>query len=215
MIGDLLKPKTFQFFAQYLLAGYVVIIARSRFVAGLRPKPAELIIEAVIFSLWVQMIVLCGAAIVGLIGVTAMLEARFGADWLDGDVSFLVQVLVVPAVFGAALGYNLSAGWKHALLRRLSLPVTHPVETGYDYKFGNQPEPCILLITYFDGTVIAGFFGEKSLAASNPDRRDIYLEYLYAVGEDGNIGEAPVKRSAVVSLDQVRSIEFLEATKEQ
>lgn len=129
MIGDLLKPKTFQFFAQYLLAGYVVIIARSRFVAGLRPKPAELIIEAVIFSLWVQMIVLCGAAIVGLIGVTAMLEARFGADWLDGDVSFLVQVLVVPAVFGAALGYNLSAGWKHALLRRLSLPVTHPVET--------------------------------------------------------------------------------------
>jgi len=54
MFTQLLAPDTFEFFARYLLAGYVVIIVRARWVAGLRPKTAEQIVEAVLFSLIVQ-----------------------------------------------------------------------------------------------------------------------------------------------------------------
>ena len=215
MIADLLQPETFQFFAQYLLAGYVVIIVRSRFVAGLRPKPAELIIEAVIFSLWVQLFLVVAAVVLDWFGMGEALAIRFGPEWRVSNGVFLLKVLVAPAVLGAFLGWTLSAGWRNAVLRRLSLPVTHPVETAYDFWFGNQPEPSILLITFTDGTEIAGYFGESSLAASNRELRDIYLEHLYSVGESGELADPEVPRSALVNLADVRSVEILKPEKEQ
>lgn len=209
-MAQLLSPDTFEFFATYLLAGYAVIIVRSLFILGVRPKPAELAIEAVIFSLVNQLLATLIADISAVTGVSLWLDATDGLPDSDSKLFFFLKVLVLPSVLGMMLGYNLSAGWKNALLRRLSMPVTHPVRTGYDYWFGNEPEPCILIVSYFDGTIIAGYFGPNSLAASNPEPRDIFLEYLYTVDEKGELAEPKVKRSALINLANVRSIEILQ-----
>jgi len=169
------------------------------------------VLGGVVFVFWGLLLGCVFSAFLGWGGLISLLARMVFTDWRNGNLLFLLQVLVLPAVFGAMLGFSLSAGWKNAVMRRLSLPVTHPVETGYDYWFGSQPDAGIVMISYFDGTVVAGYFGDRSLAASNPDRRDIFLEYLYGVDGDGEIFQPELRRSAIVSLDHVRSIEFLAA----
>lgn len=208
---NLLSPGTFDFFASYLLAGYVVIIVRSRFVAGLRPKPTELVVEAIIFSLINQLVASMIVEISTLSGFSRWLSDVGVLPNGESRLFFFAKVLILPACIGTLLGYNLTAGWKNALLRRLSLPVIHPVQKGYDFAFGNNREPGFVIVTYFDGTTVAGYFGEHSLAASDDARSDLYLERLYSLGEESlEWVEPSPSRSGLISLKNVRSIEFLD-----
>ena len=207
---QLISPHTFEFFATYLLAGYVVIIVRSRFILGVRPKPAELAIEAIIFSLVNQLLAALIADLSAYAGLVQWLDRANGFPNSDSRLFFFLKVLLLPALLGMALGYNLSAGWKNALLRRLSMPIVHPVQKGYDFAFGNERPPGFVIITYFDDTMVLGFFGTNSLAASDRKRSDIYLERLYVVNDKGEWEEPEPPRSGVISLRDVRSIEFLD-----
>jgi len=201
-MAQFLTPETFEFFAKYLLAGYIVIIVRSRFIVGVRPKPAEVVIEAVIFSLINQLT---------FSGLIAVLPDQFLAI-LDKQLILFAEILFLPALFGLLLGWNLSRGWNNAFLGRLSMPVAHPVQRAHDYAFGNNRAPSLVIVTYEDGTVIRGYFGEASLAASDATRSDIYLERLYVEDESGQWKEIQPGRSGLITLNGVRSIEFLDET---
>ena len=183
MFSQLLSPDTFEFFARYLLAGYVVIIVRSRFVVGPRGKTSDFLIEAVILSLMVQLVVFLVTPLLGW--VSPRLSIHDLNEPYASEFTLFLEVLLLPAVIGIVFGRNLSAGWNNAVLRRLSMPVIHPVQRAHDFAFGNERKPCFVIITYDDGTVARGFFGEASLAASDKDRSDIYLERLYDEGADG------------------------------
>ena len=205
-----ISPDTFEFFASYLLAGYVVIIVRSRFILGVRPKPAELIVEAIVFSLINQLLASLISELSNYTGLSHWLDSTGVLPGSDSKLYFFLKVLALPALLGIILGYNLSAGWKNALLRRLSMPVVHPVQRGYDFAFGNGREPGFVIVKYFDETTVLGFFGENSLAASDPERSDLYLERLYFINESGSWQEPDPPRSGLVNLRDVRSIEFLD-----
>jgi len=203
-LSELLNPGNFEFFARYLLAGYVVMIVRSGFVAARRPKTTELIVEAVIFSLINQI-------------AFQLIIWPVPNQFLEiiGDRSqFFIQILVLPAIIGSILGLSLSRGWNNAVLRRLSLPISQPVHRAHDFAFTNDRAAGLIIITYFDGTVVYGYFGEQSLAASDTERSDIYLERLYNVASDGQWSELSPPRGALLALRDVRSIEFLEEERE-
>jgi len=209
-MSQLLTPATFEFFANNLLAGYIVILARSWFILGLRPKPAELVVEAVVFSLIIQLLALLIGAIASIVGFSEWLHSF---DWYDPSglqIVFFLKILVLPTLLGIVLGWNLTAGWKHALLRRLSMPVVHPVQRAHDFAFGVDRVPGLVIVTYEDGSVVRGFFGEQSLASSDTNRSDIYLEQLYMEDEKGQWYTPTPARSALLTLHSVRSIEFLE-----
>jgi hypothetical protein len=67
----------------------------------------------------------------------------------------------------------------------------HPIAlpTGWDWIFSTT-EPCYVLITLNNGTEIAGYFGDRSMASSDPEHKDIYIELVYKVPEDGGTWEA-------------------------
>ena len=190
-MNTVLSPETFEFAARFVLAGYVAIVVRSLFVSGVRIRPAELLVEAVILSLVIRL----------LVGVLALTP---GYPELPDrhHLLFYAEILAAPALLGAGLGLSLSRGWNRAILRRLALPVTHPSETGYDYAFCQHRPPGPVILTFADGTVVRGWFGDRSLAATDGRRSDIYLERIYAEGD--------AVLSGVVSLDGIRSIEFVE-----
>lgn len=205
MIAKLLSPETFEFFARYLLAGYVVILVRSRFVHGARTKTGELLIEAVIFSLLVQ------AALYFTSPALGWFWSVIGTPFtLPGKLTLFAEVLLIPAILGFILGKNLSSGWNNAILRKLSMPIVHPARRAHDFAFGNDRNPCLVILTYDDGTVVRGYFGENSLAASDDARSDIYLERLYDEDQDGQWVELSPGRSGLISLAGLRSIEFLD-----
>lgn len=197
---QLLSPDTFEFFARYLLAGYVTMIVRSWFVTAQRPKAPELVIEAVIFSLVVQLLYI----------LLIWPIPRSALDRAGDQALFFLQILGLPALLGVALGVNLSRGWNNAILRLLSMPITQPVHRAHDFAFDHNREAGWVIISYFDGTQVHGYFGERSLAASDANRSDIYLERLYHAAEDGQWAEYEPNRSALLSLENVRLIEFLD-----
>ncbi|QEW19159.1 hypothetical protein LA6_001341 [Marinibacterium anthonyi] len=202
-MSNLLSPDTFDFFAKYLLAGFIIISVRSRFVVAERPKAAETIFEAVILSLINQVLFLLAWPL--CMKSLALAGIPIGERW-----PFFAEILLLPALLGMIAGWNLSFGWNHALLRRLSMPVEHPTRRAYDYAFTHDRPAGFVILTFTDGTQVFGYYGSNSLAANDSGRSDIYLERLYDVDEAGQWAEKSVGRSAFVSLSGIRSIEFLD-----
>lgn len=198
---DLISPANFDFFARFLLAGLIIISIRSRFVVGERPRLTEMLVEAVILSLINQLVFLLLTSLAGFFIPQLALPLR---------LSFFLEVLALPVVLGSLFGWNLSRGWNESLLRRLSMPVQNPTRRAYDFAFTQHDREGFVILTYADGMQVHGYFGENSLAASDPQRSDIYLERLYDVDEAGQWQEKTPPSGALLMLDGIRSIEFLE-----
>jgi hypothetical protein len=198
-------PDTFDFFARYLLAGFIMLSVRSRVVATQRPKPSEVLLDAVVLSLINQAVFLMLLSLARLIT-----EQESDSLLLDRGVVglFFVEILVLPALLGWAFGRMSGSSWGGGFLRKLSMPGTHPISRAYDFAFLQQNGPRFVIVTYEDGVVIYGYFGVQSLAATDAERSDLYLEHLYTFSDEGwKIAQPP--RAALISLANVRSIEFL------
>lgn len=206
---DLLSPTNFDFLARFFLSGFILYSVRSRYVLGDRPKATEIVFESVVLSLINQLVFQAAALALSLLCLAGNWCA--GALSLSdaGRIPFFIEVLVLPALLGIAFGLALRNGWNSALLRRLSMPIVHPTRQAYDFAFGENRTPCFLIVTYEDGTVVFGYFGRRSLAASDRERSDLYLERLYSVTETGSWTEVQPPRGALLMLHDVRSIEFI------
>jgi hypothetical protein len=199
MIADLLKPETFGFFARFLLAGFVFAAARARFVGQERPAVSETLSEAVVLSLINQMVYQLAAYLVPAIPVAPN----------TGDAAFFVEVLALPAVLGALSGWLISRNWVPAGFRKFVSPVSRPVPEAFEYAFVASDAPCYVIITFTDGREVYGYFGEQSYSGTDPQTGGIYIERLYSIDNDGQWVDAEPQRSAWVSLEDARSIEFL------
>ncbi|NUB46072.1 hypothetical protein GEU84_016865 [Fertoebacter nigrum] len=211
---DIFKPDTFDFFARYFLAGFILASVRARYVIGEKPRSSDVIYEAVILSLLNQLIFQSISA-----GTQWFRPALIGspvADWLyqSGEhFAFQLEILLLPAVLGLLSGLILRMEWNTPILTRLAMPIIHPTVRAYDYAFGDITTDRFVIITYADGTMIYGYFGENSLASSASDRGDIYIERLYDVYEGVWTPTVPPK-SALLLLKDLRSIEFIEPERE-
>lgn len=210
MFVDLLKPETFDFFAKYFISGYLIIIIRSYYVVGEKPKATQVVAESVILSLLNQLIFL---SLWSLLSFSISFTRFELPDPTSTRIFFFLQVGFLPVLLGILSGANLSKGWRNAVFRRLSMPISNPTQRAHDFAFGNNRDACFVIVTYDDGTVVKGFFGTESLAASDTNRSDLYLERLY-IDKDDQWIELNPGRSALLSLAKVRSIEFLDQTKE-
>lgn len=199
MLGDLLQPQTFDFFARFLLSGFVFIAARSRFVVGERPAAGETIVEAVILSLVNQAVYRFGFALPGLLPATPA----------PTEGAFFVEVLALPALLGALFGWLVSWNRVPAGFRRLIMPVTRPVPEAYEQAFAQVEAPCYLIVGFDDGREVLGYFGERSFAGTDPRGGGIFIEDVYVVHDDQPWRRADPPRSVWLSLEGARSIEFL------
>ena len=91
----------------------------------------------------------------------------------------------------------------------MNIRVENSIPTAWDYVMSNQRKPCFMLVTLNDGTHFQGHYGENSLASSDNDYRDIYLEYVYDIDESGEWKLVPDK-SVLINANQIASIEIIE-----
>lgn len=196
---DLITPANFEFFARYLLAGLIIIWVRASFVVGERPRLTEMVVEAVVLSLVNQLVFMIVSPL-----------AAFLLPALPERLRFLGEVLLLPATLGLTFGIGLARGWNSAIFRRLSMPVQGPRRRAYDHAFTLHETEGFVIVTFTDGTKVYGYFGENSLAANDAARSDLYLERIYDVGEDGQWRDTLPPRGALLSLSDLRSVEFLE-----
>lgn len=209
-----ITPDTFEFFARYFLAGFIFASVRARYVIGEKPASTDLIYEAIILSLINQLIFQAFAATLDWVWPDS--TASYALNWLQATgehFAFQLETLLLPASLGLVSGIVLKAEWNTPILTRLAMPIVHPTVRAYDFAFGDIRTDRFVIITYSDGTLIYGYFGDRSLASSAVDRGDIYLERLYDLKEGVWTPSDPPK-AALLILKDLRSIEFIEPQRE-
>ncbi len=200
-MSALLNPETFEFFARFLLAGFVFMSARARFIVGKRPDLSETLVEAVVLSLINQFI----------FRMVFFWIPAAAAGPRQTEILLLAEVLVLPFLLGLASGYLLGRNWVPGWLRRFMLPITQPSPQAFDVAFALATrKPRFVIITYADGREVFGFFGSGSLAGPESFRGGIFIERVYVIVDDGAWAEADPPRSAWVTTDGIRSIEFMD-----
>ncbi len=112
---------------------------------------------------------------------------------------------MILALVRAWFVQNDSFGWFFELLM---LTPINPIPTGWDWVFSGTG-PCFVLVTLRDGKEIAGYFGHNSMASSDPNRRDIYIEKVYTVPSDGSRwAEVEGTRGMHIDGSQISRVEF-------
>ena len=101
---------------------------------------------------------------------------------------WFIIIFVAPVILAVARAWIMQKEGLKWLYRFLGLRPISPIPTGWDWIF-SRTEPCFVLITLTDGTEIAGYFGERSMASSEPERKDIYIEKVYRVPISGGAWE--------------------------
>jgi Family of unknown function (DUF6338) len=125
---------------------------------------------------------------------------------------WLIIIFISPialAIISAFFKQHDGLRW---LYRLLHLRAINPVPTGWDWIF-SRTEPCFVLVTLGNGTQIAGYFGPVSMASSDPDRRDLFLERVYTIPRNQQVPWKLVDRTGGVYIAGA-SIALVEFRKE-
>lgn len=136
-----------------------------------------------------------------------LLAGAFSNHILEAALWFCI-IFIIPillAVLRAEVIQHDRLGVVYHILR---LRPISPIPTGWDWIFG-RTSACFVLVTLSDGTEIAGFFGPNSMASSDPERRDIFLEKVYTIPDDGGAWvEVSSSLGMYVDGSQIAFIEF-------
>ena len=123
-------------------------------------------------------------------------------------IIFVSLVFVGPMVLAVIRAYMIQYDGDDWLCRKLRLRPVHPIPTGWDWKF-SRTAPSYVIVTMQDGKAIAGWFGTKSMASSDPERRDLFLEQVFTIPADGSPWIAtPGSDGVYIDGKQIANIEF-------
>lgn len=92
------------------------------------------------------------------------------------------------------------------LFKKSKISPTHSIPYAWDYAFHNSFSHFIV-VTLIDGSQIFGWYSTNSIASSEPDQRDIFIEKTYSYNDTWK--EIEPSEGIWIRGDQIRAIEFL------
>lgn len=197
-MDGLLDTAKLQLFLVFAVPGIVALYVRAQFLTGRMPPITEGAIAYVILSVIYHAVAY---------PIAAPLYAQPSTGWMV--VGWFFLLFIGPATFGFLLGLNVRKGWTKKLLGKLHLNTIHPVNSAWDWRFG-ECEECWVLAVLKDGTKWAGYLGRKSFMSSDPVERDLFIQLVYEVGNDN---KWTARTSSVwIAHGEVQSLEFWPVT---
>jgi hypothetical protein len=202
----------FDFFARYILAGFIIFTVRGAFIVEERPKLAEITLDVLFLGLVNQMVWQLLTFLTDAGTALSSDPARL-ARIADSQFPFFLEVLALPLALGLLLGRAARSGVQAGIARSFSLPVVGPIKRAYDAVFLelSQSRPCFVIVTLEDGTRIFGLFGSHSHAGRDPERSELLLERVYELDDAENWVEADPPRSVLIRLAKLKTIEFFKS----
>lgn len=179
----------------FLVPGLVVLFVRSQFVTGRRPPHSAAVLSYLTIS------VIYYALALPLLH----LALSTSGTW-QSPLAWFSLIFVGPAGLGLLLGLNVQKNWLRRVLQRWHLSVVHPIPTAWDWKFGRSGYEWVL-VTLKNGTRFGGFCGPESFMSSDPNERDLYIQWVYEIDDEGQ-WSASDERGLFIAAGEVRTIEF-------
>lgn len=198
-MGNLLTPDALSLFLLFSVPGVIALYFRAQFLTGKLPTISDGALSYVTLSLAYHAVTF---RLFRPLYSTGQSESWQGLVW------FLV-IFVIPAITGILLGLNVRKGWTKRLVNRVGINTIHPVDSAWDWKFGNCSE-CWVIVTLKNDTMWYGYLGSKSFMSSSLAERDILIEGVYDF--HGNGRQWTARNSSVwIAHGEIQSIEFLAA----
>ena len=123
--------------------------------------------------------------------------------------SVIVVLLVYPAICGFTIGKCAHCRHVAGFLRKAGVTLLHPAPTAWDYVFA-RPEALWARVQLKDGEIIDGIFDSNSMASSDKESRDVFLEGLYKYDDTGKCQAVPRNRGIYISADAINTVTFFE-----
>ena len=181
------------FVLAFLVPGFIALSVRSQFMTGTAPSQ-----NGERFLTYMTVSAIYGALVVRLVD----------PEWMRNSVPFyLFVVFGGPVVVGLFLGINIQRNIVRGLLGRIGLFTVHALPTAWDWKFGGVLEEQWVLVTLKNGISFAGLFGRDSFAASGSDERDLYIQWIYDINDDGT-WSSPGRKGVLITAGEVSTLEF-------
>lgn len=173
--------------------GFLIMYGRSRFVTGRMVSVASSAFEYLMLS---SVYYAFAYPIFRSLGETS--------QW-----SLLVFLFLMPVILGLVLGVGTQKEFFRKLLGLVSLNPIHTSPTAWDYLFSNRSGYSWVVVNLNSGGRYYGVLGPNSLASSDLNRRDLFLENscdceFKFKEKDGR------KRGIWISEGEIRSIEIVE-----
>jgi hypothetical protein len=191
-VPEWLSSIDFSFIMAFIVPGFVALSVRAQFIAGNIPSA-----NGERFLAYVTVSVIYGTLVLRFVDVTLIQTSV----WV-----YLAVVFGGPLVLGLILGINIQQDLSRRFLSRIGLSTVHPVPTAWDWKFNRGTEEWVL-VTLKNGTRFAGFYGPLSFTASILDERDMYIQWVYEIGDDG-IWSPAGEQGVLITAGEISTIEF-------
>ncbi len=194
---ELLDAQKIQLFFIFTVPGMIALYVRAQFLDGRMPNLRDglgayvalsLIYHAVWFTFFPSMY---------------SVKAAYASGCEKAGWIFIE--FIGPAIMGLISGVNVRRQWFRRLLAKFELSTIHPVASAWDWKFAGLRESWVLVILK-DGTKWGGVLGGDSFISSTDVERDLYIEKVYFVRDDGHWEERT--SGVLIAHDQVQTIEF-------
>ncbi len=192
-MAKLLSLNSLYLILVFIVPGFIALSVRSQFVTGRTSSDNKTALLS-----YLAISVIYGALVLPLVDPALIRESAW--TWFG-------LVFVGPIVLGVLLGINIQKDLVRRLLNRCGLYPVHAIPTAWDWKFSGMTEQWVL-VTLKDGTRFAGFYGAQSFTSSSPDERDMYIQWVYDIHEDGTLSPPDNERGVLISAGEIRTIEF-------
>ena len=117
-------------------------------------------------------------------------------------------IIIGPAIFGVVLGLSAQYGWGRWLAAKWRLRVVHATPTSWDWRFASCTNPRFVVVTLADGSTVAGIFGTNSFASTEPTERDLYIQEIMDISDDGQWAYRKEVTSILIVAKEIRFVEF-------
>lgn len=177
----------------FIVPGFIALSVRSQFITGRILSNSK---DAILSYLTVT--VIYSALVLPFVDPESIEKSR---------LAWFALVFIGPIFLGLLLGINIQKDLVRRFLNRFGLYPAHAIPTAWDWKFNAMAEQWVL-VTLKDGTHFAGFYGAQSFVSSNPDERDMFIQWIYDIAEDGTWMPPKSERGVLIAAGEIRTIEF-------
>jgi hypothetical protein len=193
---DIWDPAKLALFALFVVPGFIAIKTYQLLFPGVQRPASEQIIDAVAYSVinytvwWLP---------------TGTVQKELATP--SGGFCHFVYAALVMFVSPVLLVF----AWRFIRTREfVKRNAPHPVAKPWDFVF-SQREACWMRVVLKNGSMLGGWFGEKSFASSAPAEEQLFLEQAWVISAEGTF-ERPVERTAglLVSASEISHIELIQ-----